>query len=87
MSGGSPSRARRRPLVLPLLLSLVLALGIVLGLPVRAAADGPTPFSNDDPITIPGIGAAAPLPLGAGADVHQYGIGIGGEQIPGLAGR
>jgi subtilisin-like proprotein convertase family protein len=55
MSAGGLSRVRRRPL-LPLLLSLVLALGIALGLPVRAAADGPTTFSNAVSIAIPAVG-------------------------------
>ena len=53
----SLTRARRTPL-LPLLLSLGLALGIVLGLPLRAAADGPTTFSNTTSIAIPATGSA-----------------------------
>ena len=45
----------------------MLALGIVLGLPVRAAADGPTTFSNATSIAIPatngaGVRPASPYP-------------------------
>ncbi|HEU4546069.1 MAG TPA: hypothetical protein VFR88_07240, partial [Microlunatus sp.] len=60
MSGGTLPRARRRRSLVPLLLSLVLSLGMVVGMPVRAAADGPTTFSNPNSIAIPGIGATAP---------------------------
>lgn len=69
-------RARRGRPLLPLLVSLVLAVGIVLGLPVRAAADGPTTFSNTTSIAIPGAGGV-PSPAGP-ASSYPSTVAVGG---------
>lgn len=52
------AKRSRTPSARVLLLALLLALGSLLGLPVRAAADGPTTFSNTDSIAIPATGSA-----------------------------
>lgn len=58
MSRRSCGRPRPRSVVLPVLVGLLLALGSVLALPVRAAADGPTTFSNTVSIAVPATGSA-----------------------------
>ena len=57
------AKRSRTPSARVLLLALLLALGSLLGLPVRAAADGPTTFSNTDSIAIPATGSANQIGL------------------------